>query len=144
MRHTSYEVQVSDPGQLDAGGYGFTRWDTVATKDTPEGAEKVRDALEKVYEAEHVRVRKVVTQEVFETIPGRTALGHKRVETSQGNVDVSVTNEHESVIRLPGRGVVIYLTSPGIVITHPIGANEDRPTWGSTEVDAPTATRESP
>ena len=131
MKHTSYQVQVNE---LD---HGLYRWDTVAPRDTPEEAEKLRNALVRAYGAEHVRVRKVTTQEVYETIPGRTALGHKRVETSQGSVDVSVTNEHESVIRLPERDVVIYLLSNRIEITHPIGANLDHPTYSATVVDTP-------
>ena len=134
MKHTSYQVQVNG---LD---HGLYRWDTVAPRDTLEEAEKLRNALVRAYGAEHVRVCRVVTQEVYETIPGRTALGHKRVETSQGVVDVSVTNEHESVIRLPGRGVVIYLNSRGLAISHPIGANADSLHSSATVVDAPLMT----
>jgi hypothetical protein len=137
MKRSHFEVQVHEQVQ-DAGGYGLPPvWDTVAPRDTPEEAEKLRNALVRAYGAEHVRVRKVTTQEVYETIPGRTALGHKRVETSQGNVDVSVTNEHESVIRLPGRGVVIYLNTRGVEISHPVGANATFPASAALVVDAP-------
>ena len=131
MKHTSYQVQVNE---LD---HGLYRWDTVAPRDTPEEAEKLRNALVRAYGAEHVRVRKVTTQEVYETVPGETVRGSKRIRTSQGNVDVSVTNEHESVIRLPGRDVVIYLNTRGVEISHPVGANEDRLSSGVTVVDAP-------
>ena len=134
MKHTSYQVQVNE---LD---HGLWRWDTVAPRDTPEEAENLRNALVRAYGAEHVRVRKVTTQEVYETIPGKTDRGHKRVETSQGNVDVSVTNEHESVIRLPERDVVIYLLSNHIEITYPVGANLDHPTYSATVVDTPRMT----
>src|ERR1017187_7901960 len=139
MKHSHFEVQVNEKYD-GSSGLTYNRWDTVAPKDTPEEAEKLRNALVRTYGAEHVRVRRVVTQEVYETIPGRTALGHKRVETSQGNVDVSVTNEHESVIRLPGRGVTIYLHTGRIEITHPIGANLDHPTYSATVVDTPRMT----
>ena len=127
MRHSEYELQVQDSGH----------WEVVTRDVDLEKIEKLRATFEKVYSPGVVRVRKVVTQEVFETIPGRTALGHKGVETSQGNVDVSVTNEHESVIRLPERDVVIYLLSNRIEITHPIGANLDHPTYSATMFDAP-------
>ena len=136
MKHSHFEVQVNEKYD-GSSGLTYNRWDTVAPRDTPEEAEKLRNALVRAYGAEHVRVRKVTTQEVYETIPGKTDRGHKRVETSQGNVDVSVTNEHESVIRLPERDVVIYLLSNRIEITHPIGANLDHPTYSATMFDAP-------
>lgn len=127
MKHSAYELQVQESG----------RWDVVTRSDDLEQVEKLRATFERAYSPETVRVRRVVTQEVFETVPGKTDRGHKRVETSQGNVDVSVTNEHESVIRLPERDVVIYLLSNRIEITHPIGANLDHPTYSATVVDTP-------
>jgi hypothetical protein len=127
MKHSAYELQVQESG----------RWDVVTRSDDLEQVEKLRATFERAYSPETVRVRRVVTQEVFETVPGKTDRGHKRVETSQGNVDVSVTNEHESVIRLPERDVVIYLLSNRIEITHPIGANLDHPTYSATMFDAP-------
>ena len=130
MKHSAYELQVQESG----------RWDVVTRSDDLEQVEKLRATFERAYSPETVRVRRVVTQEVFETVPGRTALGHKRIETSQGNVDVSVTNEHESVIRLPERDVVIYLLSNHIEITYPVGANLDHPTYSATVVDTPRMT----
>jgi hypothetical protein len=127
MKHSAYELQVQESG----------RWDVVTRSDDLEQVEKLRATFERAYSPETVRVRRVVTQEVFETVPGKTDRGHKRVETSQGNVDVSVTNEHESVIRLPERDVVIYLLSNRIEITHPDGANLDHPTYSATVVDTP-------
>src|ERR1039458_170866 len=127
MKHSAYELQVQESG----------RWDVVTRSDDLEQVEKLRATFERAYSPETVRVRRVVTQEVFETVPGKTDRGHKRVETSQGNVDVSVTNEHESAIRLPERDVVIYLLSNRIEITHPDGANLDHPTYSATVVDTP-------
>ena len=127
MKHSAYELQVQESG----------RWDVVTRSDDLEQVEKLRATFERAYSPETVRVRRVVTQEVFETVPGKTALGHKRVETSQGNVDVSVTNEHESVIRLPGRGVTIYLHTGRIEITYPVGANKDNLFESATVFDTP-------
>ena len=127
MKHSAYELQVQESG----------RWDVVTRSDDLEQVEKLRATFERAYSPETVRVRRVVTQEVFETVPGKTDRGHKRVETSQGNVDVSVTNEHESVIRLPGRDVVIYLNARGVEISHPIGANSAQIHSGETSIDAP-------
>jgi hypothetical protein len=135
MKHVSYEVQVSEEVA------GLRRWSTAVSRQDPEEAERIRVALEKAYDAEHVRVRKVTTQEVYETVPGRTALGRQRIKTSQGNVDVSVTNESESVIRLPGRGVVIYLNGSGILVSHPIGANGTDLSSGVTMLDTPLMDR---
>jgi hypothetical protein len=133
MKSSHYEVQVRE---------GFAgKWDTAVAKDTIEEAEIICGALEGLYGEEHVRVRKVTTQEVYETVPGRTGMGRQRIKTSQGNVDVSVTNEHESVIRLPERGVEIYLGGGGIVIHHVVGANSKDPHSGITILDMPPLTR---
>jgi copper chaperone CopZ len=140
MKHSQYEVQVADgpsPGAL-------TNWDTAVTKDLPVEAEKVRTALEKVYGPERVRVRKVTTQEVYETIPGKTARGSKDIITSQGVVKVSVTSARESVIRLPERSVVIYLEEQGINIIHPVGANGHEAGSSVTQIDAPLMSHPAP
>jgi hypothetical protein len=56
-------------------------------------------------------------------------------------VDVSVTNEHESIIRLPDRGVKIILNTGGIIIHHVVGANIYDPTSPVTVLDMPPMTR---